>query len=79
MTHFIPCDKTDDTTKLVICSADRLQIQGVPRSIISDTNITFLSYFWKMLWENLGTKLLFSTTCHPQTNGQTEVINRTLT
>ena len=31
-----------------------------------------------MLWGKLGTKLLYSTTCHSQTDSQTEVVNKTL-
>ena len=45
---------------------------------MSDCNVKFLSYFWKVLWGKLGTKLLSLTTCQLQTNGLTEVVNRTL-
>ena len=79
MAHFIACSKVDDAqniAKLYFFKVVRLH--GIPKTIVSDRDSKFLSYFWKTLWNLLGTKLLFNTAYHPQTYRQTEVTNRTL-
>jgi transposase InsO family protein len=79
MAHFIPTHTNAtaaDTAKLFFNLVVRFH--SIPASIVSDRDSKFTSNFWKALFKLADTKLAMSTSRHPQTDGQTERMNRTL-
>jgi len=79
MAHFIPCQKTKDVVQVVdLYFKEIVHLHGIPKTITSDRDVKFLSHFWRTVWRKMGTKLQFNSASHPQTDGQTEVVNRIL-
>jgi hypothetical protein len=79
MANFIPYHKSDNASHVAdLFFTEIVPLHGVSHTIVSDRDAKFLSHFRRTLWFKLGIKLLFSTTCHPQMDGQTEVVNHTL-
>ena len=70
--HFIPMRTTYTSAKLAELYMSRIVcLHGVPKKIVSDRGTQLTSRFWQILHENLDTHLNFSSTYHPQTDGQT--------
>jgi hypothetical protein len=79
MAHFIPCQKTSDATHVAnMLFKEAVRLHGLPRSIVSDRDTKFVGQFWRTLWKKLGMDLSSKSTYHPQIDGYTEVVNKSL-
>ena len=79
MTHYIPCSKTANAVQIVtLFFKEVVHLHELPKTIVSNRDVKFMSYFWRTLWKMLQTKLKFCSAFHPQTYGQTEVVSRNL-
>lgn len=77
--HFIPVKATYAGDKLAeLYMKNVVRLHGVPKRIVSDRGSQFTSRFSHKLHEEMGAHLAFSTTYHPQTDGQTERLNQVL-
>ena len=73
----IPCHKTITAEQMATLYIDRIyRYFGPPETIVSDRGPQFISSFWTELCRILGTRLKLSTAFHPQTDGQTEIMNQ---
>ncbi|MCO5560538.1 hypothetical protein L7F22_014153 [Adiantum nelumboides] len=77
--HFIPVRKqitTEQMAKIFLVTV--FKYHGMPGSIVSDRDPCMTGLFWRALWQNLHSTLRFSSSYHPQTDGQSEIVNSTV-
>lgn len=79
MVHLVP-SRVNYTAKEVaeLVFAEVYKHHGLPRAIISDRDVLFTSTFWTHMNELLGINQRMSSAYHPESDGSTERVNRTI-
>jgi hypothetical protein len=77
--HFVQMKSSQKETNIVdIYMREISKLHGVPKTIVSDRDSKFTSNFWKGIFKGFGASLNFSTTHHPESDGQTERVNQVI-
>jgi hypothetical protein len=79
MVHLAPC--TDTVTAVEAAGLfvhHVVRLHGLPLDIVSDRDPRFTSSFWKEICSLMEVRQSMSTAFHPQSDGQTERMNRVL-
>jgi hypothetical protein len=77
--HFIPVKLTHKEANIDdVYIREIARLHGIPKTIVSDSDLKFTSNFWKVLFNGFATNLNFSTTYHPESDEQTERVNQVI-
>ena len=72
-TRLIPCSLGDGELSgeqvARLFFANVVSLFGVPCDVVHDRDACFTGSFWRELWKLLGTRTVFSSSHHPQTDG----------
>jgi hypothetical protein len=76
---FVACKEALSAKEFAELYVDHVfRLHGLSRELTTDRDTRFTSAFWQGLTELLGTRIVMSSSFHPQTDGQTQRINQTL-
>ena len=75
--HFIPLSHPSSASTLAeIFIKEIYRLHGAPANTVSDRDPFFTSKFWSKFLHQLGVSQSLTTAYHPQSDGQSEVLNR---
>ena len=79
MVHLGACTDETGAEELADIFLDNVfKLHGLPRELVSDRDPRFTSKLWQALMNRLGVSTAMSSAYHPQTDGNTERVNRVL-